>query len=57
MVLNLSKEEVLKVCGACDRFIRESESCRHESDGVKSLKEVHRCRKWDQTYGCPCLYR
>ncbi len=57
MVLNLSKEEVLKVCDACENYIRQSESCRSQTGEVKNLKELRRCQKWDQAYGSPCLFR
>ncbi|NLY76086.1 MAG: hypothetical protein GX075_12435 [Firmicutes bacterium] len=57
MVLNLSREEVLKVCSACDSFIKESECCRSPEGEIKNLKEMRRCKKWDQAYGSPCLFR
>lgn len=58
MVFNLSQEEVIKVCSSCDRFMKQSESCRvAETREIKTLKELHRCPKWDEFYGGPCLYR
>lgn len=56
MVFNLSQEEVLKVCSVCDKFIKERESCRADSD-IRTLKELRRCKKWDEYFGGSCLYR
>ncbi len=56
MVITLSHEDVIKICSTCPKFVRESESCRSELE-VKSLKEVHRCKKWDEQMGGPSIYQ
>jgi hypothetical protein len=57
MVLTLSRDEVLQVCNSCDQFIKLSEGCRTGTPTTTiSLKELRRCKKWDQHFGSPCLY-
>lgn len=58
MVFTLSRDEVRKVCGGCDRFSSKEESCRMESsEELKPLSEVRKCPKWDKYFGGSCLFR
>ena len=56
MVVTLSVEEVTKVCGTCDKFLKQSASCV-EAGQPKPLKELHRCKKWDTFFGGACIFR
>ncbi|MGE5550934.1 MAG: hypothetical protein ACM3ZC_10440 [Bacteroidota bacterium] len=57
LVYQLSREEVLKVCGTCEHFESFSSCCKAIPGERKSLPEQKKCRKWDEFYGGPCLYR
>jgi hypothetical protein len=56
MVITLSYEEVIKVCGTCDKYAKQSGSCV-EGGEPKILKELHHCKKWDVYYGGACVFR
>ncbi|MGE5581448.1 MAG: hypothetical protein ACM3X9_02815 [Bacillota bacterium] len=58
MVYKLSRDDVLKVCGSCRQFLKERDAC--QSDAVsepKRLKEIHRCKKWDEFFGGSCVFQ
>ncbi len=57
MLYQLSREEVLKVCGTCDQFESFSTCCKTDPGGRKQLQELKKCKKWDEYFGGPCLYR
>ena len=57
MVYQLSREEVLKVCGSCEHFESFTSSCKATPGQKKTLSEVKKCKKWDEYFGGPCLYR
>jgi hypothetical protein len=56
MVYTLTFEEVMKVCSACGSYQKDHESCRHDPLNVKPLKEMHRCKKWDEFFGGACIH-
>jgi hypothetical protein len=56
MVYKLTHDEVFKICGACANFIKASEQCKDEGE-LKSLKELHRCKKWDEHFGSACIFQ
>ncbi|TCL63733.1 hypothetical protein EDC14_102018 [Hydrogenispora ethanolica] len=55
MVYKLSLSEVQQVCNSCEQYVKDSESCRDNNGGVKTLKTLRRCPKWDAHYGSPCI--
>ncbi len=57
MVYQLSREEVLKVCGTCDQFEKLVSFCKSDPQNRRQLGEVKKCKKWDEYFGGPCLYR
>lgn len=57
MVYQLAREEVLKVCGTCELFEQSVSFCKAAPEERKPLGEVKKCKKWDQYFGGPCLYR
>lgn len=57
MVFQLSKEEVLKVCKECSNYDEPNESCVTKDEPARTLKAMRKCKKWDDYYGSPCLYR
>ncbi|MGE5529813.1 MAG: hypothetical protein ACM3X6_11835 [Patescibacteria group bacterium] len=57
MVYQLSREEVLKVCNTCERFESLTSCCKTELGEKKALHELRKCKKWEEYYGGPCLFR
>jgi hypothetical protein len=58
MVYKLSHDEVVKICGTCSKFLTDREQCKDDATGeLKSLKELHRCKKWDEHFGSACIYQ
>ena len=56
MVYKLTHDEVLKICGGCTKFIKDREQCQNDGD-PKMLKELHRCKKWDEHFGSACIFQ
>ncbi len=57
MVFKLTHDEVMKVCDSCNHFVKDREVCREELGEPRSLKERHRCKKWDAYFGGSCIYQ
>ena len=56
MVYKLTHDEVLKICGACPKFVKDREQCQNDGD-PKTLRELHRCKKWDEHFGSACIFQ
>ena len=56
MVLQLTYEEVLKVCKNCKNFDKENQLCNENSE-AKTLLDKRKCPKWDDHFGYTCIYR
>jgi hypothetical protein len=56
MVYQLSRDEVIKVCGNCERYEALTFCCMDEQGDRKPLNELRKCKKWDEYYGSPCLF-
>ncbi len=57
MVFKLSHDEVLTVCSYCNKFVEALEACQIDyTTPPKPLREVRKCKKWDEYYGDFCIY-
>ncbi len=58
MVLQLTKDEVLKVCQDCEHFrqLPHNMYC-HAEETPRELKNVRKCQKWNDYFGGTCLFR
>jgi hypothetical protein len=58
MVYKLSLEEVLQICDSCAYFNKDRGLCRERAEEEpKTLKERHRCKKWDDHFGSACIFQ
>lgn len=58
MVYKLTHDQVLSICGTCKRFLKNHEQCQDDAGGApKPLKELHRCKKWDEHFGSVCIFQ